>query len=87
MLDRVREDHPELAGVVWHGLRANAVIRLRQEGYTALQISDMVGMSVPMVERYSRYADRKAGGQAVLLQMEERKQAKIVKRGKTGKRK
>ncbi len=87
MLDKVRADNPELAGAVWHGLRANAVIRLRQEGYTALQISDMVGMSVPMVERYCRYADRKAGGQAVLLQMKERKQAKIVKRGKTGKRK
>lgn len=79
-LDKVREDHPELAGAVWHGLRANAVIRLRQEGYTALQISDMVGMSVPMVERYCRYADRKAGGQAVLLRMKERKQDKIVKR-------
>lgn len=79
-LDKVRVDHRELAGAVWHGLRANAVIRLRQEGYTALQISDMVGMSVPMVERYCRYADRKAGGQAVLLQMKERKQDKIVKR-------
>lgn len=33
-LNKAREAHPELEGVVWHGLRANAVIRLRQEGYT-----------------------------------------------------
>ncbi|MEI9425549.1 integrase [Mesorhizobium sp. Cs1299R1N1] len=79
-LDKVREDHPQLAGAVWHGLRANAVIRLRQDGYTSMQISDAVGMSIPMVERYSRYADRKAGGQAILLSMKERKQDKTVKR-------
>ncbi|WP_246684125.1 MULTISPECIES: integrase [unclassified Mesorhizobium] len=86
-LDAVREDHSELAGAVWHGLRANAVIRLRQAGYTSMQISDAVGMSVPMVERYSRYADRKAGGQAILLSLKERKQDKAVKCWKTGKQK
>jgi len=80
LLDKAREKHAELDGAVWHGLRANAVIRLRQEGYTSLQISDAVGMSVPMVERYSRYADRKKGGQAILLSLKERKQDKAVKR-------
>lgn len=84
-LDKVREDHPELGEVVWHGLRANAVIRLRQSGRTAMQISDAIGMSVPMVERYSRYADRKAGGQAILLSLKEHKQDKAVKHWKTGK--
>lgn len=64
--DKVRKDNPALAGAVPHGLRANAVIRLRQNGYSIPQISDMVGMSAPMVERYCRHADRKAGGQAVL---------------------
>lgn len=67
VFDKAREDHPPLTDAVWHGLRANAVIRLRQDGYTIAQISDMVGMSAPVVERYSRHADRKAGGQAVLL--------------------
>lgn len=61
-----RAEHPELKGAVQHGLRANAVIRLRQAGFTALQISDMVGLSAEMVEGYSRGADRKASGQAVL---------------------
>lgn len=64
--DRAREALPELHGAVPHGLRANAVIRLRQHGYSVPQISDMVGLSPEMVERYCRYADRKAGGQAIL---------------------
>lgn len=67
VFDKAREDHTALADAVWHGLRANAVIRLRQDGNSIAQISDMVGMSPPVVERYSRHADRKAGGQAVLL--------------------
>jgi len=81
ILDKERDDHPaDLDGVVWHGLRANAVINLRQRGYSAMQISDAIGMSVEMVERYSRYADRKAGGQAILLKMKERTKDKAVKR-------
>lgn len=64
VFNKAREDHPELADAVWHGLRANAVIHLRQSGYSIAQISDMIGMSPPMVERYCRHADRKAGGQA-----------------------
>ncbi|MBL3570415.1 hypothetical protein [Rhodovulum visakhapatnamense] len=48
--DRERQKHPILAGAVPHGLRANAVIRLRGAGYSALKISDMVGISVDMVE-------------------------------------
>lgn len=83
IFDKAREAHPELEGAVWHGLRANAVIRLRQHGYPGQQISDMVGMSVEMIERYSRYADRKAGGQAVLRDLQERKQDKTVKHWKT----
>lgn len=69
LFDTFREDHAILEGAVPHGLRAVAVIRLRQAGYSIPQISDMVGMSPPMVERYCRHADRKAGGQAVLLDL------------------
>jgi predicted transcriptional regulator len=64
--EALRKDHPELADAVWHGFRANAVIHLRQSGYSFAHISDMIGMSPSMVEHYSQYADRKAGGQAVL---------------------
>ncbi|BBE74557.1 phage integrase family protein [Pleomorphomonas sp. SM30] len=64
--DAVRADHPALADAVPHGLRAVAAIGLRQHGLSIPQISDMVGMSPAMVERYCRHADRKAGGKAVL---------------------
>lgn len=78
-----RAKHPELKGAVPHGLRANAVIRLRQHGFSGQRISDMVGMSVEMVEKYSRYADRKAGGQAVLREYQEQQQGENVKPWKT----
>jgi integrase len=81
VFDKAREGHSELADAVWHGLRANAVIHLRQSGYSIAQISDMIGMSPPMVERYCRHADRKAGGQAVLLALKQGKNRnEIVKR-------
>lgn len=62
-----RDQIPELAGVTLHGLRATAVIRLRQAGLSTGQIGDIVGMSLAMIERYCRFADRKAGGKAALL--------------------
>jgi integrase len=80
VFDAAREEHAELQEAVWHGLRANAVIHLRQAGHSIAQISDMIGMSVPMVERYSRYADRKAGGQAVLLALKGKNANETVKR-------
>ena len=83
--DRERAKHPILKGAVPHGLRANAVIRLRMDSYTALQISDMVGMSVEMVEHYCRHADRKVSGQAILREYREQKDEQIVKHWKNGK--
>ncbi len=85
--NRERAKHPILAGAVPHGLRANAVIRLRTGGYSAEQISDMVGMSVEMVTHYSRHADRKASGQAILRELGERPNRQIVKQLKNGKEK
>lgn len=83
--DRERKKHPVLEGAVPHGLRANAVIRLRVAGHSAMNISDMVGMSVEMVEHYCRHADRKASGQAVLREIREQSNDKTVKHWKKGK--
>jgi hypothetical protein len=47
------------AGLVLHGLRATAVVRLRRAGASVLQISDMVGMSAQMVNRYCRFAKQR----------------------------
>ena len=50
-------------------LRATAVIRLRRSGLTALQIRDIIGMSPAMIERYCRFADKKASGKAVVKKL------------------
>lgn len=58
-----RATNPHLAPLLeaklkLHGLRATCVVRLRQRGASVLQICSMVGMSEPMVSRYSRLADQ-----------------------------
>lgn len=60
------EQIAELKDATMHGLRATAVVRLRREGLTTTQIQDIVGMSLPMIVRYCRFADKKTSGQAVL---------------------
>lgn len=67
---RERDAHPQLsivcAGMVLHGLRATACVRLRRAGATPQQIADMVGLSVQMVERYCRFADQKQSALAAV---------------------
>jgi len=58
---------PELAGATFHGLRGTRVVELRQRGATTTQIQDQVGMSLPMIERYCRFADKKANGKAAVI--------------------
>lgn len=60
---------PELKGVTLHGLRCTAVIRLRRAGLSTGQIGDIVGMSLGTIARYCRFADRKSGGKAALIQI------------------
>jgi integrase len=69
--NRTREELPELAGATLHGLRATAIIRLRREGLSPLQIQDIVGLSLPMIQRYCRFADKRANGEAVLVHLEQ----------------
>jgi integrase len=64
--DQVKEI-PELAGVTFHGLRGTRVVELRQRGATSTQIQDQVGMSLNMIERYCRFADKKANGKASVI--------------------
>jgi hypothetical protein len=62
-----------LEGTTLHGLRATAVVRLKREGFDSSVISDMVGMSLAMVQRYCRFEDKRATGKAVLAVLAERK--------------
>ncbi|WP_238179965.1 tyrosine-type recombinase/integrase [Methylobacterium oxalidis] len=64
-----RDQIPALAGATLHGLRCTAVVRLRRAGLSTGQISDITGMSLAMIERYCRFADKKASGQAALVSL------------------
>jgi integrase len=80
--DRVPELAP-CAGLVLHGLRATACVRLRRAGAASMQISDMIGLSVPMVERYCRYADQRQNALAAVHYLDrtetERERGKSIK--------
>lgn len=75
-----REKYSILKSVTLHGLRCTAVVRLRRAGLSIPQIQDIVGMSLPMIERYCRFADKKAGGKAALISLSEHRKNKTVKR-------
>jgi integrase len=68
---RARNTQPVLAplkeaGLVMHGLRGTAVVRLRRAGATTSQICDMVGMSPQMVKRYCRFSDQRENALAAV---------------------
>jgi len=58
------------AGLVLHGLRATAVVRLRRAGATIPQISDMVGMSPQMVTRYCRLSVQRENALAAVVHLD-----------------
>jgi integrase len=52
-IETARNKHPELAGLVLHGFRGHACVQLRRAGLSGVLIADMIGMSVPMIEKYA----------------------------------
>jgi integrase len=56
-----------LDGTTLHGLRATAVVRLKRYGLADSMIGDIVGMSVAMVERYTRFENKRQSGKAALV--------------------
>lgn len=76
---RHRESNSDLAplsaaGLVIHGLRGHACVRLLRHGANTRQIADMVGMSEPMVKNYTRFSDQRDNALAAvfLLQSDNR---------------
>jgi integrase len=70
---RERDRNPNLkpcSGLVLHGLRGTACVRLKRAGASPLQISDMVGLSVKMVERYCRFASQKENAVAAVYHLD-----------------
>ena len=69
-----RDNNKELAplkaaGLVLHGLRGHACVRLLRANANTRQISDMVGMSEPMVARYTRFSLQKENASAAVYHM------------------
>jgi len=87
--NRERDSNPALAPLreaqlVIHGLRSTAVVRARQRGATVLQISDIFGMSEPMVARYSRLADQRENAMAAVHILDRtRRERPLAKHSKT----
>ena len=59
-----------LAGLVLHGLRGHACVRLLRAGANTRQISDMVGMSEPVVARYTRLSSQRENAAAAVYHLE-----------------
>jgi integrase len=59
-----------LAGLVIHGLRATAVVRLRRAGATTGQIANMVGMSEQTVNRYCRLSVQRDNALAAVIHLD-----------------
>jgi integrase len=57
-------------GLVLHGLRGTACVRLRRASATAMEIADMVGMSVQMVEKYCRLSAQRENAVAAVIKLE-----------------
>lgn len=51
-------DPEEVRGPTLHGLRGAAVLIRRKAGYEAQAISNDIGMSLPMVQHYTRFIDQ-----------------------------
>jgi integrase len=57
-----------------HGLRATAVVDRRLAGLNPQEIAAQLCMSLPMVMRYSRFADQEALARAGMARLEERRE-------------
>jgi integrase len=73
--ERERENNTALkplrdAGLVLHGLRAAACVRMSRSGASTRQISDMVGMSEAMVARYCRLSAQQENASAAIVHLE-----------------
>jgi len=72
---RERDSNPHLeahrkTGLVMHGLRATACVRLSRVGATTRQIADMVGMSEPIVARYCRLSAQRENAMAAVIRLD-----------------
>lgn len=68
-----RDHNPDLkplAGLVLHGLRGHACVRLFRAGKNPKEIGTLVGMSTTMVESYTRLSQQKLDAMAAIYDLE-----------------
>lgn len=71
-----RDTNPALvslkeAGLVLHGLRGHACVRLLRDGCNTRQVCDLVGMSEEMVGRYTRFSTQRENASAAIYHLEQ----------------
>ncbi len=64
-------DEDERKKPTLHGLRATAVVLRRMAGYQPQQISNDIGMSMPMVLRYTRFMDQREAAENNIVLLNE----------------
>ena len=57
-------------GLVIHGLRGTACVRLKRSGATELQIADMIGMSAAMVKHYCKGSVQRENAAAAVIHLD-----------------
>ncbi len=63
--------HPQLQGLVFHGLRKSAAVRLAEAGCSTHEIAAITGHeTLAMVELYTRGADQKRRAAAAMRKLE-----------------
>jgi integrase len=73
--ERERQNNESLAslraaGLVLHGLRAAACVRMSRSGASTRQIADIIGMSEAMVARYCRLSAQQENASAAIVHLE-----------------
>jgi len=68
-----------LRGLHLHGLRAHYCVRLYRGGMTTRDVSQIVGMSLQMVEHYTKLSDQKKNATAAILRFSDYKPLKSLK--------
>lgn len=77
-----RTNNKDLAScscTVLHGLRATACVRLKHAGANEIQISDMVGLSVQMVKRYTRLSVQTENALAAVYHLDRTSEERTVR--------
>lgn len=69
------------AGLVMHGLRATACVRLLRAGANTRQISDMIGMGEEMVGRYCRFSVQRENASAAVYHLDRTARERFGKKG------